>query len=307
MTPTGAVRAMVGGANYVKSQFNRVTQARRQPGSAFKPFVYLAGLEAGLTPTSRVMDAPIRIGNWSPRNFKRRHQGDVSLAQGLARSINTVAVRVAEHAGRKNVVRTAQRLGITSPMKAQPSLALGTAEVSLLELVSAYAPFANGGAAVWPHGITEIRDGRHNVLYRRQGSGLNRIIDPQNVRHMNAMLDQVVKSGTGRKAKLDRPTAGKTGTSQNYRDAWFIGYTADLAAGVWFGNDNGRPMGKVTGGGLPAKLWRNIMIQAHEGLPVRSLPGLIRTESVPIAKQKIQKQDQGFWAQLMSGLTGDDS
>jgi len=307
MTPTGAVRAMVGGANYVKSQFNRVTQARRQPGSAFKPFVYLAGLEAGLTPTSRVMDAPIRIGNWSPRNFKRRHQGDVSLAQGLARSINTVAVRVAEHAGRKNVVRTAQRLGITSPMKEQPSLALGTAEVSLLELVSAYAPFANGGAAVWPHGITEIRDGRHNVLYRRQGSGLNRIIDPQNVRHMNAMLDQVVKSGTGRKAKLDRPTAGKTGTSQNYRDAWFIGYTADLAAGVWFGNDNGRPMGKVTGGGLPAKLWRNIMIQAHEGLPVRSLPGLIRTESVPIAKQKIQKQDQGFWAQLMSGLTGDDS
>jgi penicillin-binding protein 1A len=311
MTPTGAIRAMVGGSNYVKSQFNRVTQARRQPGSAFKPIVYLAGLEAELTPTSRMMDAPIRIGTWSPRNFQRRHQGEVTLAHGLAQSINTVAVRVAEHAGRKNVVRTAQRLGITSPLKAQPSLALGTAEVSLLELVSAYAPFANGGAAVWPHGITEIRDGQNKVLYRRQGSGPTRIIDPQNIKYMNAMLGRVVQSGTGRKAKLNRPAAGKTGTSQNYRDAWFIGYTADFAAGVWFGNDNGRPMKKVTGGGLPAKLWQKIMTKAHAGLPVRNLPGITRQRSVPIARRGPQKKlptgDQGFWARLMSGLTGDDS
>ncbi|MBT3767134.1 MAG: PBP1A family penicillin-binding protein [Rhodospirillaceae bacterium] len=310
MTPTGAIRAMVGGRNYVKSQFNRVTQARRQPGSAFKPVVYLAGLEAGLKPSSRILDAPIRIGTWSPRNFQRRHQGEVTLAHGLAQSINTVAVRVAEHAGRKNVVRTAQRLGITSPLKAQPSLALGTAEVSLLELVSAYAPFANGGAAVWPHGITEIRDGRKNVLYRRQGSGPSRIIDSQNVRHMNAMLGRVVQSGTGRNAKLDRPTAGKTGTSQNYRDAWFIGYTADLAAGVWFGNDNGRPMRKVTGGGLPAKLWHKIISKAHAGLPVRALPGITQQSGAPIARRSPQRKlptsDQGFWARLMSGLTGND-
>lgn len=311
MTPSGAVRAMVGGRDYVKSQFNRVTQARRQPGSAFKPIVYLAGLEAGLTPSSLLLDAPIRIGKWSPRNFQRRYQGVVSLAQGLSQSINTVAVRVAEHAGRKNVVRTAQRLGITSPMKAQPSLALGTAEVNLLELVSAYAPFANGGTAVWPHGIIEIRDGRNTILYLRQGSGPSRIIDPQDVSQMNAMLGRVVHSGTGRKAKLNRPTAGKTGTSQNYRDAWFIGYTADLAAGVWFGNDNGAPMRKVTGGGLPAKLWQKIMTKAHANLPVRGLPGRTHQGGVPIAKREVPQKggiaDPGFWARLMSSLTGDKS
>ena len=306
MSPDGAVRAMVGGGRYVKSQFNRVTQARRQPGSAFKPIVYLAGLEAGLTPGSVLKDAPIRIGNWSPRNFKRSYQGDVSLSDSLAQSINTVAVRVAEKAGRKNVVRTAQRLGITSPMKAQPSLALGTSEVSLLELVSAYAPFANGGIATWSHGITEIRDGKNNILYRRQGSGPGRVIDTYNVAQMNAMLGNVVDSGTGKKAKLkSRPTAGKTGTSQNYRDAWFIGYTADLVAGAWFGNDNGKPMKKVTGGGLPAKLWKDVMLKAHAGMPIRGLPGL-SSQGMPFQKipSKNSREERGFWARLMSGLAG---
>jgi penicillin-binding protein 1A len=306
MSPAGAVRAMVGGGRYATSQFNRVTQARRQPGSAFKPIVYLAGLEAGLRPASILKDVPIRIGNWAPRNFKRSHQGNVSLSDSLAQSINTIAVRIAERVGRKNVVKVAQRLGITSPMKAQPSLALGASEVTLLELVSAYAPFANGGAAAWSHGITEIRDGQNNVLYHRQGSGPRRVIEPYYVQQMNLMLANVVASGTGKNAKLNsRPTAGKTGTSQNYRDAWFIGYTADLVAGAWFGNDSGKAMKKVTGGGLPATLWKNIMLNAHTGIAIKNLPGLT-SQGGPVRKApgKYYRKERGFWAKIVSGLAG---
>ena len=269
MTSDGAVRAMVGGRDYGRSQFNRATQAQRQPGSAFKPFVYLAGLEAGMHPQDRVVDTPIRIGNWQPHNYSDRYQGEMTLAAALAQSVNTVAAQVAQRAGILHVIATANRLGIASDLAPDASLALGTNEVNLLELVSAYAPFANGGYGVIPYGITDIRDGGGKVLYRRAGTGPGRVIAPELAGAMNEMLTGVMTSGTGRSAALGRPAAGKTGTTQDYRDAWFIGYTSDLVAGVWLGNDDNTPMNQVTGGTLPAALWRNFMLSATQGRKAR--------------------------------------
>jgi penicillin-binding protein 1A len=299
IAPDGAVRAMVGGRDYRKSQFNRATQALRQPGSAFKPLVYLAGLEAGLTPESRLLDAPVTVDGWQPRNFVRRHVGEVTLRRALSESINTVAVRVAEQAGRKRVVEAARRLGITSTLKAKPSLALGTAEVRLVDLTAAYAAFANGGMGVWAYGIQAIRDGKGRVLYRRAGSGPGRVMTPAHVAAMNAMLADVIASGTGRAARLARPVAGKTGTSQNFRDAWFMGYSADLVTGVWMGNDDGRPMLKVTGGGLPAILWRDFMAAALKGTPVHPLPGLA-------PHLRPGAPEEGFWKRLIANVTGNE-
>jgi penicillin-binding protein 1A len=273
LAPDGAVRAMVGGRDYGQSQFNRATQGERQPGSAFKPFVYLAGLEAGLRPDDRFVDAPIRVGNWRPRDYLHRYQGEMSLAEALAQSINTIAVQVAERAGIARVVATANRLGIVSELAPDASIALGTGEVNLLELVSAYAPFANGGMGVLPYGISEIRDSDGRIVYRRDGSGPGQVVAPEFVGMMNDMLAGVIAHGTGRAATLPRPAAGKTGTTQDYRDAWFIGYTADLVAGVWLGNDNDMPMNRMTGGSLPAVAWRRFMLAATRGMPVRPLPG----------------------------------
>ena len=272
MSPDGAVRAMVGGLDYGESQFNRATQAQRQPGSAFKPFVYLAGLEAGLRPEDRFVDAPVRVGNWQPRDYTKRYQGEMTLAEGLAQSINTISVQVAQRAGIRRVVAVAHRLGIASPLAPELSLALGTNEVNLLELVSAYAPFANGGTGVWPYGIAEIRDSAGKIVFRRAGSGPGTVASAEFVGEMNDMLSGVISHGTGKSAALPRPAAGKTGTTQDYRDAWFIGYTADLVAGVWFGNDDNKPMNKVTGGSLPAQAWRRFMLAATKSMPVRPLP-----------------------------------
>jgi len=271
LAPDGAVRAMVGGRDYAQSQFNRATQAQRQPGSAFKPFVYLAGLEAGLRPTDRLVDAPIRVGNWQPRNYLNRYQGEMSLAEGLAQSINTIAVQVAERAGIPRVIAAANRLGITSELARDASIALGTNEVNLLELASAYAPFANGGMGVLAYGISEIRDSDGKILYRRAGSGPGPVVAPELAGMMSDMLTGVIAHGTGKSAALPRPAAGKTGTTQDYRDAWFIGYTADLIAGVWLGNDDNTAMNKVTGGSLPAAAWRAFMLEATKGMPVKPL------------------------------------
>jgi len=272
MSPDGAVRAMVGGRDYSGSQFNRATQAQRQPGSAFKPFVYLAGLEAGLRPSDQFVDAPIRIGNWQPRDYTGRYQGEMTLSEGLAQSINTIAVQVAQRAGIHKVIGVAHQLGISSNLAPEMSLALGTGEVNLLELVSAYAPFANGGLGVWPHGIAEIRDSEGNAVFRRTGSGVGRVVTPELAGTMNEMLSAVIGHGTGRIAALPRPAAGKTGTTQDYRDAWFVGYTADLIAGVWLGNDDYSPTNKVTGGSLPAQTWRQFMLAATRSMPMRPLP-----------------------------------
>jgi penicillin-binding protein 1A len=284
LSPDGAVRAMVGGRDYGQSQFNRATQAQRQPGSAFKPFVYLAGLEAGLRPTDHFVDAPIRVGDWQPHNYTNRYQGDMTMAEGLAQSINTIAVQVAERAGIARVIATANRLGITSDLAKDASIALGTNEVNLLELVSAYAPFSNGGIGVLAYGISEIRDSDGRAVYRRAGSGPGPVVAPELVGMMSDMLAGVVGHGTGKAAALPRQVAGKTGTTQEYRDAWFIGYTADLVAGVWLGNDDNTPMNRVTGGSLPAFAWRNFMLAATSGVPPKSLASAPPSEESPLDK-----------------------
>ncbi len=259
MTSDGAIRAMIGGRDYGDSQYNRVTQARRQPGSAFKLFVYLAALEAGFTPEQMMMDQPVEIDGWSPANYSGIYSGAMTLAQALAQSVNSIAVQLTETVGRDQVIAVARRLGITGPLPDGPALALGVGEVNLLDLCSAYAVFNNDGRGVWPYGIEDIRTGEGNVLYHRQGSGPGRVVAPDQVARLRSMLAQVVKTGTGRAALLVRPVAGKTGTSQNFRDAWFIGFDEALITGVWLGNDDARPMNKVTGGGLPARLWRDFM------------------------------------------------
>ncbi|MDA1325502.1 MAG: PBP1A family penicillin-binding protein, partial [Proteobacteria bacterium] len=267
LAPDGAILAMVGGQSYAASQFNRVTQAVRQPGSAFKLFVYLAGLESGMTPDSAVFDTPVVVDGWRPRNYDGKYRGSVSLRAALAQSLNAAAVRISEQVGRRRVVAAAERLGITAPLKAHPSVALGVSEVSLMELTGAYAVLANRGYPAWPYGITEIRDGGGSLLYRRGGSGANRLVEPRIVAGLQSMLSEVIQSGTGRAARIRRPAAGKTGTSQDFRDAWFIGFSAELVTGVWLGNDDSTPMKKVTGGGLPARLWRGFMTEALEGSP----------------------------------------
>jgi penicillin-binding protein 1A len=272
MTPDGAVRAMVGGRSYDASQFNRATQAQRQPGSAFKPFVYLAGLEAGLRPSDHFFDGPIQIGTWRPRDFGDRYLGDMTLAEALAQSVNTIAVQVALRAGVDNIVAVAHRLGIMSALTRDASIALGTDAVNLLELTSAYAPLANGGFGVWPYGVIEVRDSAGRLVFRRTGTGPGRVVSPELEGELNDMLAGVIDHGTGRAAILPRPAAGKTGTTQDYRDAWFVGYTADLVAGVWFGNDDDTPMRKVIGGSVPAQTWRNFMLAATRSMPVRPLP-----------------------------------
>ena len=260
LSPDGAVRAMVGGRDYAGSQFNRATQSLRQPGSAFKAFVFLAGLEHGLTPDDHACSTgPISIGGWKPGNYEDSYQGDVTLREAFAKSLNTVAVQVSERVGRKNVVEMARRLGITSDLTTGPSIALGSSGVSLLELTGAYATFDNGGHGVWPRGIEQIRDRNGGVLYQREGTGPGLLVEPQQVYDMVDMMTAVVDTGTGSGSRLGRPTAGKTGTGQDFRDAWFIGFTAELVTGVWVGNDDNSPMKNVTGGGLPTQLWQAFM------------------------------------------------
>jgi penicillin-binding protein 1A len=275
MTPDGAVRAMVGGRNYADSQYNRAVTAKRQPGSAFKPFVYLTAIEAGMTPQTIRQDAPLDVKGWKPENYSHEYFGAVTLTQALAMSLNTVAVRLGLEVGPKNVARTAYRLGIASKLDANASIALGTSEVSLTELVGAYAPFANGGRGVAPHVVNKIRtvDG-NKVLYARPPDALGQVIEPRHVAMMNTMMQETLLSGTARKAEIPGwSAAGKTGTSQDFRDAWFIGYTSNLVTGVWLGNDDNSPTKKATGGGLPVEVWTRFMRTAHEGVRVAALPG----------------------------------
>ncbi|SCA56458.1 Multimodular transpeptidase-transglycosylase [Candidatus Terasakiella magnetica] len=290
LAPDGAVRAMVGGRNYGKSQFNRATQARRQPGSSFKPFVFLAGVERGLKADTKMKDEPFAIGSWKPRNYSGKYLGDITLAKALAESVNTVSVKVAQKVGFTRVVETAHRLGITSDLKAHPSIALGSSEVNLLELTAAYGPFANGGYGVFPFGIERIKDASGRILYQRTGGGTGRIVAPNHVAEINKMMKEVMISGTGKKANFNRSLGGKSGTSQAFRDAWFVGYSADLVLGVWMGNDNEKPMKKVSGAGLPAQLWGDVMKGAHVHAPPKALPG----DKAPKAVQDVK----GFFEKL---------
>jgi penicillin-binding protein 1A len=275
MSPDGAVRALVGGRNYAESQFNRAVAAKRQPGSAFKPFVYLTAIEHGLTPDSVREDKPIALKGWRPENYGREYYGPVTLTQALAMSLNTVSVRLTLEFGPAAVAKTAYRLGIASKLDPNPSLALGTSEVSLIELVSAYVPFANGGSAIIPHVVERVRTAGGTVLFARSPQPLGRVVEARDVAMMNSMMRETLTIGTAQKAQLPRwPAAGKTGTSQDFRDAWFIGYTAHMITGVWLGNDDSSPTKKATGGSLPVEVWSRVMRTAHQGVPVAALPGL---------------------------------
>ena len=270
----GAVRALVGGVNYQASQYNRAVTAKRQPGSAFKPFVYLAALDIGLTPDTLRIDGPTKINGWAPKNYSGDFLGPVNLSYGLSHSLNTISARLTNEVGPDAVVQAAHRMGITSDIEPNPSIALGTSEVTPLELTAAYVPFANGGHGILPYVINSIRTRDGKVLYQRSGSGPGQVLDAAEVGEMNYMLAKVVSEGTGKAAQLKTwPAAGKTGTSQSYKDAWFVGFTANLTAGVWVGNDDGAVTKKATGGSVPALIWKAFMEKAHEGLPPQPLPG----------------------------------
>lgn len=280
----GGIRALVGGRAWSRSQFNRAVRARRQPGSAFKPALYLAALENGATPDTIVHDRPITIGGWSPRNDRGTYAGAMPLRQALAQSVNTVAVALQQEVGTNRVVAMARRLGITSALREDGSLALGTSEVTLLELTGAYGVLANSGRSVSPHVIRQVRTDRGVVLHARPKTQPAEVVAPVHVGRMNDMLHTAVVSGTGRRAALPRhPAGGKTGTTQDNRDAWFVGFTGHLIAGVWTGNDDGSPMNGVTGGGLPALIWHDVMTAAHRGLDPVPLPGVPEVAEAPAA------------------------
>lgn len=279
LSADGAIRAMVGGKTYSESVYNRAVQARRQPGSSFKPFAYLAALEGGMTPDDEVKDEPFTKKGWSPQNFEKGPPRTLTLEQALSQSVNTVAARLTDRFGAKTVRKVAHRLGIQSELDAVASIALGTEEVTLLELTGAYIPFANGGRGALPFAIVEVQGVDGSVFYKREGSGLGEVIKPEIAAQMNRMLTSAVDHGTGRKAKLDaRPTAGKTGTTQDFKDAWFVGYSGDVVTGVWTGNDKPTSMKKVTGGSFPTVIWKNFMTAALQNRPVR-IPMPVESEA----------------------------
>ncbi len=274
MATDGGIRALIGGRDYTKSQFNRATAAKRQPGSAFKPFVYLAALEKGLTPDTIRDDSPVSFKGWEPENYSRTYRGPVTLQTALAHSLNTIAARLINEVTPKEVIRTAQRLGINSALQPNLSLALGTSEVTPVELTAAYATFANGGQSVLPYVIREVKSSSGKVIYARAAASFGPVIQPPTLSMMNAMLHEVMVSGTGAKANIPGwEVGGKSGTTQDFRDAWFVGYTARLVTSVWLGNDDNSAMKRVAGSGLPAEIWGKYMKAAHAGAQPAPLPG----------------------------------
>jgi penicillin-binding protein 1A len=268
LAPDGAIGALVGGVDHDQSPFNRAYQARRQPGSAFKPFVWATALEQGANPFDIRQDGPIKIGGWRPQNYGGGYRGPVTLATALKLSLNTVSVRLTQEAGPAHVAALARRFGLGAiPERPGPSIALGAYEVSLLELTGAYQVLQNGGTRQTPYLISQITNARGDVLYAHRAAPVP-VFDPRQAAQMVQMMEGVITSGTGVRAAMGRIAAGKTGTSQDYRDAWFVGFTPDWAAGVWVGNDDNRPMRGMTGGKLPAEIWRRFMLAAHEGLPL---------------------------------------
>ena len=263
MRPDGRVLAMVGGRDYAFSQFNRATQARRQPGSSFKPYVYLAALEYGIRPNDLFIDEPITVGRYRPQNFANEYFGEVPMSAALMLSLNTVAFNIAKIVGPDHIVDTARRLGIISKLNPDLSLSLGTNEVTLLEHTTAYAALANGGTAVFPYAITKIT-GEDGTLYyqKREDRARRRVADGRLIADLRSMMEQVLTNGTGQRARLPWPAYAKTGTSQDSRDAWFMGFTNETVAGVWMGNDDSSPMKNVTGGSFPADVWKAVMLKA---------------------------------------------
>jgi len=270
----GRVRALVGGADYQASQYNRAIDAHRQAGSSWKPFVYLAAMEAGLTPQTPAVDEPVTIDGWSPKDFEPTYLGQITLQTALAQSVNTVAAKVADQVGRPAVAADARKLGISSPINTEPAMALGTSQVTPLEMATAYDAFANGGNRVQPYGVERIRTTGGQVLYRHSGPGPQPAIGNPALSELDGMLRTVVSSGTGVHAAIaGYDIAGKTGTTSDYRDAWFDGFTGGLTTVVWIGRDDNTPMRGITGGSAPAAFWRAFMLRAVHRLPVTPIPG----------------------------------
>jgi penicillin-binding protein 1A len=281
----GGIRAMVGGRDYGASQFNRATDAYRQPGSSFKPYVYTTALLNGFKPTSIIVDGPVCIGNWCPQNYGHSYSGSVTLTQAITRSINVVPVKLSialggklgPKEGRRKIVEVARRFGIKAPLPDTPSLPIGADEVTVIEHAVAYATFPNKGKAVTPHAVLEVRTGAGDLVWRwdRDGPKPRQAIPSSVAADMAGMMSHVVSEGTARRAALDGiPTAGKTGTTNSYRDAWFNGYTGNFTCAVWFGNDDYSPTNRMTGGSLPAQTWHDIMLVAHQGIEIKELPGV---------------------------------
>lgn len=294
----GGIRAMVGGRDYGASQFNRATDAYRQPGSSFKPYVYTTALLNGFTPNSIVVDGPVCIGNWCPQNYGHSYSGAVTLTQAITRSINVVPVKLSiaigqkeqpkapnpAKIGRAKIVEVARRFGLKAPLPDTPSLPIGSDEVTVLEHAVAYATFPNRGKAVTPHAVLEVRTGAGDLVWRwdRDGPKPKQAIPPNIAADMAGMMSHVVSEGTARRAALDGiPTAGKTGTTNAYRDAWFVGYTGNFTCAVWYGNDDYSPTNRMTGGSLPAQTWHDIMVAAHQGVEVREIPGVGMGQKLP--------------------------
>jgi penicillin-binding protein 1A len=288
----GGVRAMVGGRDYGASQFNRATDAMRQPGSSFKPYVYTTALLNGFKPTSIVVDGPVCIGNWCPQNYGHSYSGAITLTQALTHSINVIPVKLSialggkagPKAGRAKIIEVARRFGIVTPLPDTPSLPIGADEVNVLEHTVAYAAFPNRGKAVTPHAILEVRTGAGDLVWRydRDGPKPRQIIPSSVASDMAMMMGHVVSEGTARRAQLDGiPAAGKTGTTNAYRDAWFVGYTGNFVGGVWYGNDDYSSTNRMTGGSLPAKTWHDIMEIAHQGVEIKELVGVGSGQKLP--------------------------
>lgn len=299
MSSDGAVRGMVGGRKFqgVAGQFNRAIMAKRQTGSAFKPFVYATALELGYSPNDVVQDEPLTMhipgsGNWSPENYDRRYRGTVTLTDALQHSLNIPAVKISEGVGRDNVRRVASDFGIASDLASGPALALGASESTLIEMTGAYAGILNGGTSVEPYGIRDLRlQGENEVLLDQEGGLGERVISREAAEQLVYMMNKVIDGGTGSRASLGaRPAAGKTGTTQAARDAWFLGFTADYVVGVWMGYDDNTPLTGVTGGGLPADIWRETMVRVHEGLPIEELPMRAPTQPAPQAVSQAEPQ-----------------
>ncbi len=312
MTPDGAVRAMVGGRSYAGSGFNRAADAVRQPGSAFKPFVYLTAFENGRSPDDVMHDGPITIGKWTPADFEDEYQGDMPLVKAFAVSSNSIAAQLTQETGPRAVAATARRLGISSPLDEVASLALGTSGVTPLELTGAYAAFANGGEGVTPFGILKVRTLSGKLLYARPERKHDAVMSAENNAAMTRLMHETVATGTGKAAALgERPVAGKTGTTQDFHDAWFMGFTADLVCGVWIGNDNSTPMKHATGGGLPAVIFHDFMAGAEQNLPVRPLIGAMIAanlpDDAPAPRAEGSKPDEkkpGTIESILNGLFG---
>ena len=295
MNRRGQVIALYGGRDYTENQFNRATQARRQPGSAFKPFVYAAALEMGISPYDVRIDQPVTIDDWTPKNFSRAHMGPVTVNEAMRDSLNTIAALLAQETSEESIISLSRKFGIGSDMQPFPSIALGSQEVTLWELTRAYGPFMTGGRRVDPYLIETIETTRGDVIYQRAEYEPASVYDRSNAETMTAMMAEVIRAGTGTAAQLDGwPIAGKTGTSQSSRDAWFVGYSAELLGGIWTGNDDDTPMDGVTGGGLPARLWADMMQIAHDG---RS-PSILRGADKLIQLTPEQQARVGYYRDL---------